>query len=96
MDIANFLNLTPQPLVRPITTKGFDGQHGKPVTHFLMLHLSIDGQRQQDIPFLILDLGNHDVILGLKWMSYFNVWLNPRDRRLLWPDNLERTTAPSF
>lgn len=96
MDIANFLNIKPQPLVRPIATKGFDGRDSKPVTHILFLHLSIDGQRQQDIPFLILDLGTHDVILGLKWMSYFNVWLLPRDRRLLWPDDPERTNTPSF
>jgi hypothetical protein len=36
------------------------------------------------------------VILGLKWMAYFNVWLNPRDKRLMWPDDLERTNAPLF
>jgi hypothetical protein len=32
----------------------------------LTLHLSLNGQRQEDIPFIILDLGNHNVILGLK------------------------------
>jgi transposase InsO family protein len=95
-DIAKFLNLKTQPLVRPITTKGFDGRPGKPITHILTLHLLIDGQRQQDIPFLILDLGTHDVILGLKWMSYFNVWLNPRDKRLMWPDDPDRIITPSF
>ena len=36
------------------------------------------------------------MILGLKWMAYFNVWLNPRDKRLMWPDDLERTNAPLF
>jgi hypothetical protein len=96
IDIAKFLNLKAQPLVRPIGTKGFDGRQGKPVTHILTLHLSIDGQRQENIPFLILDLGNHDIILGLKWMAYFNVWLNPRDKRLMWPDDPKRTNAPSF
>jgi transposase InsO family protein len=96
IDIAKFFNLKAQPLVRPIHTKGFDGRPGKPVTHILTLHLSLDGQRQENIPFLILDLGTHDLILGLKWMSYFNVWLNPRDKRLMWPDDPERTTTPSF
>ena len=66
IDIAKFFNLKTQPLARLITTKGFDGRQGKPVTHILTLHLSLDGQRQKDIPFLILDLGNHDIILGLK------------------------------
>jgi hypothetical protein len=32
----------------------------------LTLHLLLDGQRQKDILFMILDLGNYDVILGLK------------------------------
>ena len=96
IDIAKFFNLKAQPLVRPINTKGFDGRPGKLVTHILTLHLSLDGQRQENIPFLILDLGSHDIILGLKWMSYFNIWLNPRDKRLMWPDDPERTTTPFF
>ena len=95
-DISTFLNLKPEPLVRPIIPKGFDGQPGKAVTHMLTLHLSLDGQRQEDIPFMILDLGNHDVILGLKWMSYFNVWLKPRDKRLMWPDEPKHPTPLSF
>jgi predicted aspartyl protease len=78
-DISTFLNLKPQPLIQSIIPKGFDGQPGKAVTHILTLHLSLDGQRQEDIPFIILDLGNHNVILGLKWMAYFNIWLKPRD-----------------
>jgi hypothetical protein len=78
-DISTFLNLKPEPLVRPIIPKGFNRQLGKAVTHILTLHLSIDGQCQEDIPFMILDLGNHNIILGLKWMSYFNVWLKPHN-----------------
>jgi hypothetical protein len=96
IDIAKFLNVKAKRLVRPIHIKGFDGRSGKAISHVLSLNLSIDGQRQEEIPFLILDLGTHDVILGLKWMSYFNVWLNPRDKRLMWPDDPDRTTAPSF
>jgi len=96
IDIAKFFNFKAKRLIRPITTKGFDGRPGKLVTHFLSLNLSLDDQRQEDIPFLILDLGSHDVILGLKWMSYFNIWLNPRDKRLLWPNDPERISMPSF
>jgi hypothetical protein len=43
----------------------------------LTLYLSLNGQRQEDIPFIILDLKNYNIILGLKWMSYFNIWLKP-------------------
>ena len=45
IDITKFFNLKTQPLIRPITARGFDGRQGKPVTHFLTLHLSLDGQR---------------------------------------------------
>ncbi len=83
IDIARFLSVKATRLERPIDVKGFDGKPGKTVTHILVLHLSIDGRRQADLPFCILDLGNHDVILGLKWMEYFNIWLNPRCRRLV-------------
>jgi hypothetical protein len=32
----------------------------------LTLYLLLNGQRQEDILFIILDLGNYNVILGLK------------------------------
>jgi hypothetical protein len=65
-NISTFLNLKPEPLVQPIIPKGFDRQPSKAVTYMLTLHLSLDGQRQEDILFMILDLGNHNIILGLK------------------------------
>jgi hypothetical protein len=42
-NISTFLNLKPEPLIRPIIPKGFDGQLGKAVTYILTLHLSLDG-----------------------------------------------------
>jgi hypothetical protein len=65
-DISTFLNLKPQPLIQPIIPKGFNRQPGKAVTYILTLYLSLNGQRQEDIPFIILDLGNYNIILGLK------------------------------
>jgi hypothetical protein len=62
----------------------------------LTLYLLLNGQRQEDIPFIILDLGNYNVILGLKWMFYFNIWLKPRDKRLMWLDEPKYTTPPLF
>jgi hypothetical protein len=66
INITKFFNLKIQPLTRLITTKGFNKQQGKPIIYILTLYLSLNSQRQEDIPFLILDLGNHDIILGLK------------------------------
>jgi transposase InsO family protein len=80
----------------PIQVKGYDGKKGSPATHYLLLNLTIDGRRQQEIPFCILDLGNHDVILGLKWLAYYDIWLNPRDRKLIWPEDNSRLSATPF
>src|SRR5436190_7426019 len=96
IDVAKFLDIKMTQLEKPITVKGFDGKHGKAVTHILILHLSIDGHQQTNIPFCILDLGNHDIILGLNWMEYFDIWLNPHSQRLVWPDDESWLVPPSF
>ena len=96
IDTAKFLNIKATQLEEPIAVKGFDGKRGHAATHILTLHLSVDGRRLTDIPFLILDLGNHDLILGLKWMDYFNVWLDPRNKAFVWPDDESRLSPPSF
>jgi hypothetical protein len=66
--------------------KGFDGQPGRLATHAIILNLGIDGRRQQGVPMLILDLGNHDLILGRKWLVHFDIWLDVKNRRLMWPN----------
>jgi hypothetical protein len=73
IDIAKFLNIKATRLKEPIVVKGFDGKCGYAITYILTLHLSIDRRQQTNIPFCILDLGNHNIILGLKWIDYFNV-----------------------
>ncbi len=42
---------------------------------------------------LILDLGSHNLIIGRKWLEYYDVWLDVRNRRLLWP-NQPRENRP--
>jgi hypothetical protein len=66
IDTAKFLNIKATKLKEPIAVKGFDGKQGYTVTYFLTLHLSINKQRQTNIPFCILDLGNYNIILRLK------------------------------
>jgi hypothetical protein len=34
---------------------------------------------------LVLELGSHDLILGREWLSHFDIWLDVRNRRLVWP-----------
>lgn len=40
-------------------------------------------------PLLILDLGQHNVIVGRRWLAEKDVWMDVRNRRLVWPN--ERT-----
>ena len=72
-------------LDKPIPLKGFDGQASSPVTQAIFLNLAIDGRRQLQAPFLMIDIGGHDLIIGRKWFSYFNIYLDSRNQRLLWP-----------
>ena len=81
--ISKFLNTPFKKLERPIPVKGYNGQTGKPITSILQIYLSVDGQRQYNVPFLITDLGHHDVILGRKWLAYLDLWLDVRNRLLI-------------
>ena len=65
-DIMKFLGRKATPLSRLITAKGYDSMPGKPIIHYLLLDLVIDRRRLIEIPFLILDLRNYDMILGAK------------------------------
>src|SRR5579862_4913057 len=92
--ISEFLNTPIENLEKPVPVKGYDGRIGKPIVSMLRVHLRIDGRRQYNVPFLITDLGHHDVILGRKWLAYLDLWLDVRNRQLIWPTNLPPT--PSF
>jgi hypothetical protein len=85
-ELAQFLDAKISTLTTPCPVKGFDGKPGKSATHVITLNLDIDRHRQQKIPMLILDLGSHNLILGRKWLAYHDIWLDVRNRRLLWPD----------
>jgi hypothetical protein len=85
-NLARFLDVAFTPLPTPYPVRGFDGKPGRPATHAIILNLGVARRQQRRIPMLILDLGNHDLILGRKWLSYFDVWLDVRNQRLLWPN----------
>lgn len=95
-DVMKFTGCKDTSLDRPIVAKGYDGVRGNPITHYLLIDLVIDGRRLVEIPFLVLDLGNHDIILGAKWMAYFDIQPDLRRRKLVWPDSLPQTSEKSF
>jgi hypothetical protein len=78
--ISEFLNTPLETLDKLIPVKGYNGQIGKLITLILQIHLRVNGQRQYNVPFLVTDLGNHNVILGRKWLAYLDLWLDVRNR----------------
>ena len=67
-------------------TKGFNGRQGPSITHAIILHLIIDNRRFLNQTFLLVDLGQHDMIIGRRWLAEQDVWMDVRNRRLIWPN----------
>jgi hypothetical protein len=63
-----------------------DGKTKEPVTHVIFLDLRIDGRQSKEVPLLIADLGNHEIILGRKWLAEQDIWLDVKNRRMIWPN----------
>ena len=89
VNLAKYLNMKAQRLPKPLTVKGYNEQNGNPITHILCLHLKINGWRQYNLPLLILDLGNHDLILGWGWLANFWILVNAANCCLRWPEDLQ-------
>ena len=60
-------------LEKPVPVKGYNRQIGKPITTILQIHLQVDRQQQYNVPFLVTDLGHHDVFLSWKWLAYLDL-----------------------
>ena len=43
VNLAKYLNMKAQQLLKPLTVKGYNRQNGNSITHILCLHLKIDG-----------------------------------------------------
>ena len=65
-DMLKFLGYKAIRLDRPIITKGYDKVRGNPITYYLLVDLVINSRRLIEVLFLILNLGNHDMILRAK------------------------------
>jgi hypothetical protein len=85
---VKFLRTPLKKLRQPIAIKGYDGRKGKNVTHYLECTLTLDGRRLVAVPFLVLDLGNHNLILGSQWFAHYDVKPDLQRRRLEWPAQL--------
>ncbi|KGM91419.1 uncharacterized protein PADG_12491 [Paracoccidioides brasiliensis Pb18] len=65
--------------------KGYNGAPGGVIDCTLTLNLWVDGRRFQNVPLLVTDLGQHPVILGRKWLTAQDIWLDVKNQHLVWP-----------
>ena len=52
----------------------------------ITLNLGVDQHQQLKVPMVILNLGSHDLILGQRWLDHHDIWLDIRNRQLIWPE----------
>ncbi len=82
------------PLPFSVSIRGFHGQVGNKANSLIRLHLTIDGRVVYNCPFVILDLGTQDLIIGSKWMRRFQLRIDTVRNRFIWPKQYPPT--PTF
>ena len=85
IELARFYDIHTERLKQPAKTKGFCRSEGPQITHAIKMHFIMGGRRFLDQPFLILDLGQHDVIIGQQWFKQQDMWLDVWNQWLVWP-----------
>ena len=83
--LARSLRVPIRSLPRKVQIRGFKDTITSSATHFIRLHLRIDGRTILNCPFVILDLGQQDCIIGLRWLKRFRIKLDAEHHRLIWP-----------
>ena len=78
-----------------VHVKGFQDQITSPVTEYIRLHIVIDGRKVRNCPFIVVDLGSQDCIIGIKWLKRFKLKLDTEHSRLLWPEKYPRSYDPA-
>ena len=80
-----------QPLPYTVPIRGFQSSIQSHASHFIRLHLTVDGRRIYNCPFVILDLGKQDIIIGVKWIRRFRTQLDALHNRFIWPSEYPPT-----
>ena len=79
----------------PVQVRGFKDKITSNVTHYIRLHFNIDGRKILNCPFIILDLGSQDCIIGIQWLRRFKIKLDSDRLRLVWPSKYPPSFDPS-
>ena len=69
-------------LPRPEPVRAFDGQPTKPITHKIMLPMTVGQHYQRQMVFMIADLGTHPIILGDPWFAAHDAYPDCRTRSI--------------
>lgn len=93
--ISSSLQVPIRRLPFKITVKGFQDQVQTRVNQYIRLHLSIDGRKVYNCPFVIMDLGSQDCIIGIKWLRRFQLQLDTVRNRIVWPAKYPATYDPA-
>ena len=83
--LAQSLGLKIQNLPFSVPIRGYNSQIQSKVNQFIRLHLNVDQRRIRNCPFIVLDLGQQDLIIGNKWLKHFRVLLDPVKNKIIWP-----------
>lgn len=95
LSISGSLQVPIRRLPFKITVKGFHDQVQTRVDKYIRLHIRIDGRKILNCPFVIMDLGSQDCIIGIKWMRRFQLKLDTARNRIVWPAQYPPTYDPS-
>jgi hypothetical protein len=88
MKLAQYFQTYMIPLGQLCAVKGYNSKTAIPITHLIRLTLKIQGRVQQNLPFLIIELGKHNIILGRMWLAKYKVLIDCYYYWLLWPEEI--------
>jgi hypothetical protein len=93
--LSKSLGVKIQRLPYSVPIRGFQNKIQSHADQYLRLHLTVDGHKVYNCPFVILDLGSQDVIIGIKWMKKFRLKINTQTNQFIWPAEYPPTLIAS-
>ena len=86
VQLAKCLSIEVKKLSRSYPIWGYNGQSGTPIEHAILFNWEIDGWIFKNKPFLITNLGWHNMIIRLKWLKTWRILLDCHQRQFIWPE----------
>ena len=81
-------------LVKLIPVTEFNENYKHHLIYITTTNLYLDRRTELEVPFLELDIGAYNIILGRKWLEENDISVNYRRRRLLWLKNRLKQLLP--